>query len=76
VLLVEWKLPPLCFLVFVCVLGSFAFLGSVSHPPPPLCIPSLAFIVRECHAFSLVMKAFRTVIAGEMMAGASVSLVW
>jgi hypothetical protein len=25
VLLVEWKLPPLCFLVFVSVLGLFAF---------------------------------------------------
>jgi hypothetical protein len=31
VLLLEWKLPPLCFIVFVSVLGSFAFPGSVSH---------------------------------------------
>ena len=48
VLLVEWKLPPLCFLVFVSVLGSFAFPGSVSHPSSLLFLwRSLAFINPE-----------------------------
>jgi len=30
-------------------------------------VPSLAFVARECHAFSLTMKTFRTVIAGVMV---------
>jgi len=80
--LVPWFVPfsssSLCLFLFsslslytLCLSPYFSFFS-----PSLVCIPSLAFIVRECHAFSLDMKTFRTVIAGVMMAGASVSLVW
>jgi hypothetical protein len=30
-------------------------------------VPSLAFIAKECQAFSLTMKTFKTVITGVMV---------
>jgi hypothetical protein len=30
-------------------------------------VPSLAFIGKECHVFSLTMKTFKTVITGVMV---------
>jgi len=57
-----------CFFVFspfflLCFCSSFA-----SPPSSFLCsVPSLAFIAKECHAFSLTMKTFKTVITGVMV---------
>jgi hypothetical protein len=60
-------LSPL-FLVFspfflLCYYSSF-----VNPPSSFLCsVPSLAFIAKECHAFSLTIKTLKTVITGVMV---------